>query len=242
MLTLRLHNLLTLRHKQIDDVNSLVQQTSTIAAQVEDDALRTLLFQADDRLSHLLGTSFRKLCKADVARVFNQSHIGHSRLFNVATCDLEVTRTLFTPALHLQHECGARFTSQQFTHLRSSLALQVLVINLQQHIAHLQAHLSGRHVRVRFVDDDSRVFPHADDGADAAILTCGHHLQLVHVLLWIIHCVGIEFLQHGLNTCANHLVRLQRIYVEEIQHAVDVVEDVEALGHIKHAFCLGRSD
>ena len=175
-LTLGLHNLHVLGHEEVDHINSFVQQTTTIVAQIEDDLLCSLLLQRNDCLAHILGTSFRKLSQEDITSIAHQPIIGNSGQFDASTGNLEVTRLLLAWTLHLQHERRTRFTTQQFTHFCGVHALQVFVVNLQQHVTHLQTHLSGRHIRIRFLNDDRRVLPHTDDGTNTTIFTCGHHL------------------------------------------------------------------
>ena len=204
-----LHNLQVLGCEEVDDVDGFIEQTTTIAAKVEDDFLGSFLFQGDDGFAHIFGTAFGELSQEDVSGIAHQALIGDGGDFDASACNLEVACLLFSWTLNTKHEGGAGFATQQVTHFCGVHAFQVFVVNLQQHIAHLQTHFGSRHVNVGLLNDDGGVFPHADDGTDAAIFACGHHLQLSHVFLGIELGVDVQIVGHGIDADADDLLSFQ---------------------------------
>ena len=73
----------------------------------------------------------------------------------------------------------------------------------------------------------------ADDGADTAVRVLDHHIQLVAILLGVIDRVGVERVEHGVDTLAHRLLRLDGIDIEQVQLAHDGVEYIQAFDHLK---------
>ena len=70
-------------------------------------------------------------------------------------------------------------------------------------------------------------------GTDAHILAREHVLQAFHLLLGIILRIRVERAEHSLDAVAYHLVGIQRVHVNHVEIAVDVVEHLDVLRYLE---------
>ena len=73
----------------------------------------------------------------------------------------------------------------------------------------------------------------ADEGADTGILACEHHPKVLRVLLCIVLRIGVQAPEHGVDARADGFFRADRVHIEQLQVLVQLIEDVEMLGHLK---------
>ena len=73
----------------------------------------------------------------------------------------------------------------------------------------------------------------AYEGTDAGILTSDHHLQVLRLALWIIFCIGIQRTEHGFDARGDDLVGIQRVYIEQVEVLVQLVENIQVLGNLE---------
>ena len=73
----------------------------------------------------------------------------------------------------------------------------------------------------------------ADDGADASILASHHSLVFANLVLGIVFGIGVERAEHSPYGSTHSLVGIERVNVHKVEVAVDGVEHVEVLCHLK---------
>ena len=238
-LTFGLHDGQPLLHEQVHDVHGFAEQSTAIATKVDDKTFRTLVLQTDESLAQIHTAILRELRQVDVSHLVAHHARPRNRWqLDVASSDAELPFLLLAWALHRQHEGRSWFATQHVAHLVHLQALQLRVVNLLQHVAYLQSHHGSRHVGVGFSDNHRRVLSHTDNRAHTAILSRGHHLQFAHVLLGIVFRVRVKTVQHGINAHPHQFVRIERIYVHDVQVAIERVEHIQVLGYRKRMVVL----
>ena len=166
--------------------------------------------------------------------VWTQVVIRDLRHLDAPARNLETQRLARRRPLHLQQERGACLATQMTADEAHGLVCHYGIINLQDDVALLQPRFLGRHALVRLFDDDAlQSLVVAYQCSDTGILACQHGLQLLLLLLGVVLRVGVQRLQHGVDTCCHHLVSIQRIDVHEVQVLVQGIEDVQVLGHLQ---------
>ena len=73
----------------------------------------------------------------------------------------------------------------------------------------------------------------SDDGADAGKLSGGHHLEFLVFAFGVVDGVGVERAQHRVDGRAHHLVGVERVYIHQVEIAVNLVEHLHVLGHVE---------
>ena len=130
-------------------------------------------------------------------------------------------------------------------HEADSLVGHHRVVDAQDYIALLQTHLGGRHVLIGLVNHDTiQLLVLADEGADAGILAREHHPEILRLVLSIILRIRVQVPQHRRDAPADGLLRIQRVHVQQLQVLIQLVEDVQMLGHFEIVvftlLCLSR--
>ena len=84
----------------------------------------------------------------------------------------------------------------------------------------------------------------ANQRSNARILACQHLLQLFLLLLGIILRIRVQATQHGIDTCAHHLVSVQRVHIHHIQVLIQHIKYLKVLCHLQlmvlYLLCLQR--
>ena len=224
-----------LRHKHVDYLHSLAHRTAAIAAQVEHEALHPPVLQVDERAAHVLGAIIRETVQVDIPdAVGAQPVIWQIGQRDGTARDAHLHRLARGGALYLQEERGAWVAAQMGTDERRVLVRHHRVVDAQDDVALLQPGFRRRTALIRLVDDHPAQFHVlAYHGTDAHILAREHVLQAFHLLLGIILRIRVERAEHSLDAVAYHLVGIQRVHVDHVEIAVDVVEHLDVLRHLE---------
>ena len=135
-------------------------------------------------------------------------------------CDGQGAWAFFPRPLNLQFEGGARLSAQHLAHGSVFHSLDILVIDAQDDIARLEPRQVTGTSLVWFADDHAVLFlVEADDGTYACVLALRHGHEFV-IVLGVIHRVGINLTEHGIDAPGHHRVGVERVHVEEVQLTV----------------------
>ena len=119
-------------------------------------------------------------------------------------------------------------------HVRRSLTLHALAVDAQYLIASLESVTCGRHTLIRLIYINvvaAGIL--TDDGTYSGILAGGDHLKVHHVILRIILGIRIYAAEHSLNSLLNGLLGVDGIYIETVQLAYYLMEDLQVTGNLK---------
>ena len=226
---------LVFAYPQVDNVDSLCFGAAAIAAQVEHQCRGSPFLQVDKGAAHFSCTALGELIQVDVADIpFQDAVVGQFGQFDGASCNLELHFLARRGAQHFHHKLRAGIAAQTTADVADVAVCHHRVVDAQNDIALLESRFSGRHTLVRLIDDNALQFAVvAYDGTDTGIFTGNHHLQVLRLALRVVFRVRIQRLQHGLDACADDLVGVQRVYVEQVEVLVHLIEDVQVFGHLK---------
>ena len=150
-LSLLIHNEFVLRNEHIHYVDSLVKQTTAIAAQVKDKAFKLVLFfHLHDDIFQLFSTIFSKLRQNCVSNAIIEHRIIRNVIdFYLLTLQFLHYRFFLTLALHLKFHGSSGSTFQQLAHLACVFAAHIYPIDFQEDIARDKTCFSSRETFVR---------------------------------------------------------------------------------------------
>ena len=194
-----------------------------------------MFLQVNQRHPHILGTALRKRVQVDITHVLvPDTIVGQLGQSDIPAGDLETHQFPRRGAHHLQQKACARLATKMFAHVADSLISHHRVVNAQYHISLLQSHLGCRHAGIRLIDHDTvQLLVLADKGADAGILASEHHPQVLCLILGIVFCIRVQTPEHSVDARADGLLRVQRVNVKQFQVLIQLVEDVQMLGHLE---------
>ena len=108
------------------------------------------------------------------------------------------------------------------------------VVYAYYHIALFQSGLGGGHVLVGLVDNNAvQLLMLAHHCTYAGVLAGKHLSQILGLILRVVFGIGVKTAQHGVYGRAHSLLWVQRVYVQQIQILIHVVQNIKLLGHFK---------
>ena len=198
-----------------------------------------------------LRRTLRELVEADVTHRLSETVgaesgvIAHRLQVNVLAHDGDLERFLYSFPFELQHNGTTRHAAQQVTYFAHHQTLGALAV-------HGQDPVSGFHScalrRLAFIGIDGisrqRVFVHfalapfafrfgqgalLNNTTNTAVLAGGQHAQVLVVLLGIIHRIGVDLTEHGVDRGLRQIFVIECVHIIDIDLAQHVVEDRDAL-------------
>ena len=226
---------LTLRHKHINNVNSLRLRTSAIATQIEDKTLHALLLHLDYSIAEYLGASFRERLQLNIANaIVEQTIVRHSRSLDKLSSNLKLHHLASTWALNLQDKRGADIATQMVRNILCLLALHCAVVDSQYQVAFLQAHFCSRHTEIWLVDIRVSLFEIiSNHRANTGILSRKLIFQSLCHISRIILSISIQRAEHSIYASTNNLVGIQSIDIQHIKVFIHRRKHLHILAHIK---------
>ena len=73
----------------------------------------------------------------------------------------------------------------------------------------------------------------ADQGTNAGILTREHHPQILRLVLRIVLRIGIQLPQHRIDARADHILRIQRVDIEQVEVLIYIIKYIKVLSHLE---------
>ena len=153
---------------------------------------------------------------------------------DVLTNNCKIQWLCLTGTLNLQLETCPHLSTKHFTHIR--ISGQILSIYFKQDITCFQSHFRSRHIFVRFYNHRTLQFRLiSNDRTYTSIRSLKHLFQFTTILLRIKLRIGVQRIQHRINTLTYRLIRIQRIYIEHIQFLHNGVEYIQILCNLETA-------
>ena len=229
----------TLRDEEVDDLHGAREEAAAVVAEVEDEALDVVvLLQIFQGFAHLIGAALLESLEVDVARAVTIDAVVHDLLqAHLLPGDFHLAGLLLARALDLDHDFGVGRALEQLADALGGGLADVGRVDHQDAVARLQSSQGGGHAFERLRDDHSAIAG-TDIGAHAAVLAGDEHFYVVRLLLRIIFGVGVEALEHGVDTASYDLLGLHRIDVKHFDFLHDRVQDVQLFADFEAALRL----
>ena len=194
-------NLGALRHEQVDDGHTLIEQATPVAAQVEHQLFHAGgIAQGHQGLAHFSSRAAGELGQVDVPRaVIQHPAVGHGRYTDLGPFHLEFQQASAIGALDAEGHLAPGFPLQQIAHLiRIHVGLHGPARHAPNQIARPDAGFMGR---IPAVDLHHRHGPidGLDQGPDAAVFAGVHEAQVFDAGLRVIDCVRVQLVEHGID-------------------------------------------
>ena len=107
-----IYHFLPFGDEQVGDIYRFVQRASWIVAQVQNQSVRSLFFQFQKCLPHLLACAVGKTGQADISHTgLQQAIVGHLRHPDGFACNLEGKRLFLSGTFYFQLKGGAGFAT-----------------------------------------------------------------------------------------------------------------------------------
>ena len=200
----------------VGEVNSCLQETATVALQVDDEVFHATCHEEIDSIAEFLVGGGTEAADADVARCGVNHVVGIEGIDRyLVACDGELLHTVHSPTDDAQLHFGAFRATQAFHDflLRHLHASDGGVVDRHNHVAGDDAHLFGR-TAADGLNDDEGVFVHVELHTDALERPRDGLVECLHILGGGVGGMGVKFGEHATDGVFGEFGNIDRVHIE----------------------------